>query len=175
MPPLGGSQHACALVRQAVSPVSVISDFDRIVEPPKLQVASPVNLLPTNFVSNLLHMPCIMPVDIRIISCCSEASRQSELLSGGRSLLRPFDVVISQSPALSLGKSCACAASDDKATSKNSVRNIRGLRKGRRGSIIRSSYRRIRGRASLRASSHRARRRGSRAAAWPESGARDSS
>ena len=128
MPPIGGSNVACASVRYAVSPVSVITDFDRIVEPPKLQTASPVNLLPTYFMSNLLHMPCIMPVDMRIISCCSDASRQMELRSGGRSLLRLAVVVISHSPGFSLGKSCACASGDSRTVSISSVRNMRRLR-----------------------------------------------
>ena len=86
----------------------VITDRDFIVDPPILQIMSPVTLLPLTLRSCLLHMPCIMPVDMAMTSRCSEASRQTVLFIPwpGR-----FDIVfdISQRPAFSLGKSCAAA------------------------------------------------------------------
>src|SRR5437868_5379217 len=97
-----------------------------MVEAPRLHVASPVNVLPTYFVSSLLHIPAIMPVDIRIMSCCSDASRQIALFCGGRSLFRLLDVVISHKPDFSFGYSCAaCAPSGNSKTRTSSVRNMR--------------------------------------------------
>src|SRR5205823_9538179 len=102
-----------------------------MVEAPRLHVASPVNVLPTYFVSSLLHIPAIMPVDIRIMSCCSDASRQIALFCGGRSLFRLLDVVISHRPDFSFGYSgAACAPSGKTKTSMSSVRNMRKLRSG---------------------------------------------
>ena len=154
-PPSGGSNVASASVRYDVSLVIVITDFDFIVEPPRLHTASPVNLLPLILSSLLLHRPAIMPDDILIMSCWTDASRHSVLFAFA-SGARFVDVVISHSPGLSLGKSCAAtagpAARTASVTAAISVVLIAGEMR------IRSpSGRRIRSPASLRASSRRAR------------------
>src|SRR6185295_11477633 len=118
-PAIGGSNVAWASVRYCVSPVSVITECDFIVEPPRLHTASPTNLPPLALNSDLLHMPAIIPDDILIMSCWIEWSRHTEVRVASP-VRRLDEVLISQRPGFSLGKSCA-AAGREAATSRTAA------------------------------------------------------
>src|SRR6185436_5808205 len=93
VPLSGGSKAARASVRYAVSPVIVVTELVCTFVTPRSQTASIVTLLPATLRLCLLHMPAIIPIDIRYTYCCTESSRQ-RVETCGCCFVRPTVVVV---------------------------------------------------------------------------------